>query len=229
MVEKSNINEWAMADRPRERFMTGGAETLSNAELLAILVGSGTQGENAVSLMNRLLADCNNSLSSLGKMTLRQLCEYRGIGQAKAITILAACELGRRRAIVSQDERPKISSSTDIYNLMRPRIQDLDVEEAWTLLLNNQMRLLRTVRLSHGGLTETCVDVRLLLREALLCNATCIVLCHNHPSNLARPSTADDDLTRRIQQAACTMRIRFIDHVILTDSGFYSYADSGKL
>jgi len=228
-MERLNINQWAEADRPRERFMAEGAESLSNAELLAILVGSGSAGENAVELMNRILSDCNNSLAALGKMSISQLCGYRGIGPAKAITIMAACELGRRRSMISPEERPQVKSSDDIYRLMRPHIQDLDVEEAWALLLNNQMRLIRRVRISHGGLTETSVDVRLILREALLANATMIVLCHNHPSNNARPSGPDDDLTRRVKSAADTMRIRLCDHVILTDSGYYSYADEGKL
>jgi len=229
METKLNINQWAEADRPRERFVAEGAAAMSNAELLAILVGSGSPGENAVELMQRLLSDCNNSLAQLGRLTLGQLRAYRGVGQAKAVRIMAACELGRRRSLSGKDERPQMKSSADIYRQMLPRIQDLDVEEAWVLLLNNHMRLIRPVRVSHGGLTETCVDVRLILREALLANATCIVLCHNHPSNHARPSGPDDDLTQRVKRAADTMRIRLCDHVILTDSGYYSYADEGKL
>lgn len=228
-MTKLNINQWAEADRPRERFMAEGAGALSNAELLAILVGSGNNEENAVELMQRLLSDCNNSLSQLGRMTIGQLRQYKGIGEAKAISIMAACELGRRRTMSSQDERPKLQQSIDIYHYMLPRIQDHDVEQAWVLLLNNQMLLIRAVRLSQGGLTETSVDIRLLLREALLANATCIVLCHNHPSNLARPSSSDDDLTQKLKNAANTMRLRLCDHIILTDSGYYSYADEGRL
>lgn len=228
-MTKLNINQWAEADRPRERFMAEGAGALSNAELLAILVGSGNNEENAVELMQRLLFDCNNSLSQLGRMTIGQLRQYKGIGEAKAISIMAACELGRRRTMSSQDERPKLQQSIDIYHYMLPRIQDHDVEQAWVLLLNNQMLLIRAVRLSQGGLTETSVDIRLLLREALLANATCIVLCHNHPSNLARPSSSDDDLTQKLKNAANTMRLRLCDHIILTDSGYYSYADEGRL
>lgn len=229
MATKLNINQWAENDRPRERFMANGASSLSNAELLAILVGSGTPGENAVELMQHILADCNNSLAQLGRLTLGQLCQYRGIGQAKAITIMAACELGRRRSLSGREERPRMTSSAEIYQEMLPRIQDHDTEEAWVMLLNNQMRLIRTVMISHGGLTETSVDVRLILREALLANATCIVLCHNHPSNLARPSGPDDDITQRVKRAADTMRIHLCDHIILTDSGYYSYADEGRL
>lgn len=229
MTTRLNINQWDEGDRPREKFMANGPASLSNAELLAILIGSGSAEENAVELMHHVLSDCNNSLSALGKMTLRELSQYKGIGTAKAIAIMAACELGRRRAISDKEVRPQLSTSMDIYSYMKPHIQDLDVEEAWILLLNNQMRLIRSVRLSHGGLTETSVDVRLVLREALLANAIAIVLCHNHPSNSPRPSGQDDALTQRLKRAADTMRLRLCDHLILTESGYYSYADEGKL
>ena len=185
---KLNINQWAEEDRPREKLMTLGAEALSNAELLAILIGSGSTKETAVELMKRILVNCHNNLNTLGKMSIRDLCQYNGIGEAKAITILAACELGKRRVREKAEERPQLSTATDIYNYMYTRTQDLDVEEAWIVLMNQNYRLIKTVRLSHGGLTETAVDVRVAMKEAIMANATVMVLCHNHPSNNPKPS-----------------------------------------
>ena len=190
-MDKLNINQWAEEDRPREKMERLGAEALSDAELLAILVGSGSPQEDAVSLMKRILSDCNNNLNTLGKMTLRQLCEYNGVGPAKAITILAACELGKRR--------------------------------------NQNNRLIKKVRISHGGITEVSVDIRIIMREAVLANATIIAVCHNHPSGNLRPSTADNDLTNQLQRACQLMRIHFMDHVILTDGNYFSYRETGRL
>ena len=220
---KLNINQWAEEDRPREKLMTLGAEALSNAELLAILIGSGSTKETAVELMKRILVNCHNNLNTLGKMSIRELCQYNGIGEAKAITILAACELGKRRVREKAEERPQLSTATDIYNYMYTRTQDLDVEEAWIVLMNQNYRLIKTVRLSHGGLTETAVDVRVAMKEAIMANATVMVLCHNHPSNNPKPSKDDDRLTERIKKACELMRIHFLDHIILTDGMYYSY------
>ncbi len=226
---KLNINQWAEEDRPREKLMTLGAEALSNAELLAILIGSGSTKETAVELMKRILVDCHNNLNTLGKMSIRDLCQYNGIGEAKAITILAACELGKRRVREKAEERPQLSTATDIYNYMYTRTQDLDVEEAWIVLMNQNYRLIKTVRLSHGGLTETAVDVRVAMKEAIMANATVMVLCHNHPSNNPKPSKDDDRLTERIKKACELMRIHFLDHIILTDGMYYSYHEMGRL
>lgn len=226
---KLNINQWAEEDRPREKLMTLGAETLSNAELLAILIGSGSTKETAVELMKRILVDCHNNLNTLGKMSIRDLCQYNGIGEAKAITILAACELGKRRVREKAEERPQLSTATDIYNYMYTRTQDLDVEEAWIVLMNQNYRLIKTVRLSHGGLTETAVDVRVAMKEAIMANATVMVLCHNHPSNNPKPSKDDDRLTERMKKACELMRIHFLDHIILTDGMYYSYHEMGRL
>ena len=226
---KLNINQWAEEDRPREKLMTLGAEALSNAELLAILIGSGSTKETGVELMKRILVNCHNNLNTLGKMSIRDLCQYNGIGEAKAITILAACELGKRRVREKAEERPQLSTATDIYNYMYTRTQDLDVEEAWIVLMNQNYRLIKTVRLSHGGLTETAVDVRVAMKEAIMANATVMVLCHNHPSNNPKPSKDDDRLTERMKKACELMRIHFLDHIILTDGMYYSYHEMGRL
>ena len=226
---KLNINQWAEEDRPREKLMALGAEALSNAELLAILIGSGSTKETAVELMKRILVDCHNNLNTLGKMSIQDLCQYNGIGEAKAITILAACELGKRRVREKAEERPQLSTATDIYNYMYTRTQDLDVEEAWIVLMNQNYRLIKTVRLSHGGLTETAVDVRVAMKEAIMANATVMVLCHNHPSNNPKPSRDDDRLTERMKKACELMRIHFLDHIILTDGMYYSYHEMGRL
>ena len=223
------INEWAKEDRPREKMERLGAEALSNAELLAILIGSGTPNESAVELMQKVLSQSNNSLNTLGKKSIKELMAFKGVGPAKAITILAACELGKRRQQELAEERLRLDSSQGIYQLMRPTLQDLDAEEAWLLLLNQQCKLIKKMRLSHGGLTQTMVDVRILVREALLANATLIVLCHNHPSGSLHPSREDDHLTERVKKACDLMSLHFIDHLIITDGAYYSYRDEGRL
>ena len=230
-MNKLSINQWAENDRPREKMMRLGAQALTDAELLAILIGSGSTDESAVALMQRVLNDCNNNLNTLGKMSIDQLADkrYKGLGPAKAVTILAACELGKRRQVEKIQEREKLDSATAIYNLMHPLLQDEPVEQAWLLVMNHNFKLITRVQLSHGGLTETAVDVRLALKHALLCNATVMALCHNHPSNNPHPSNNDDALTRQMASACKTMRIHFIDHVIITDGLYYSYRDEGKL
>lgn len=228
-MDKLNINQWAEEDRPREKMERQGAQTLTDAELLAILVGSGSPQEDAVSLMKHILADCNNNLNTLGKLTIRDLCLYNGVGPAKAITILAACELGKRRQMDRPEERPDLGTATKIYNHMHPLLQDCDVEEFWLLLMNQNYRLIKKIRISHGGITETAVDIRIIMREAVLANATILAVCHNHPSGNLRPSMHDNDLTVQIQRACKLMRIHFMDHVILTDGSYFSYRESGRL
>ena len=204
-----------------------GAEALSNAELLAILIGSGSTKESAVDLMKRVLADSKNNLNTLGKMSIHELCQYNGIGEAKAITILAACELGKRRQMESPEERPDLGTATRLYNYMHPIMQDLDVEEFWVLLLNQHYRLIKKVRISHGGITETAVDIRIIMKEAVLANTTILAVCHNHPSGNLKPSRQDDELTKSIKRACELMHIHFLDHVIITDGQYYSYHESG--
>lgn len=228
-MKKLNISQWSEEDRPRERLRDLGPQVLSDAELLAILIGSGTPKESAVDLMKRLLADCNNSLNTLGKKSIRELCEYNGIGEAKAITILAACELGKRRQQETPEERPDLGTATRIYNHMHPVLQDLDVEEFWVLLMNQNYRLIKKLRIAHGGITEVSVDVRIIMREAILANATILAVCHNHPSGSLRPSQQDNLLTESIHRACNTMRIHFLDHIIITDGHYYSYRESGRI
>ena len=229
MNERLTIAHWSEDDQPREKLRNNGPQSLSDAELLAILIGSGTPGVSAVDLMQDILHDCRNNLNTLGKMSIRQLCEYKGIGEAKAITILAACELGKRRQMDRPEERPDLGTATKIYNHMHPVLQDCDVEEFWLLLMNQNNRLIKKLRISHGGITETAVDIRIILREAVLANATVIAVCHNHPSGNLRPSTADNELTHQLQRACQLMRIHFMDHVILTDGSYFSYRETGRL
>ena len=227
--DKLNINQWAEEDRPREKLMRLGAGALTNAELMAILIGSGSPKESAVDLMKRILNDCDNNLNKLGRMSIRELQVYNGMGPAKAVSILAACELGKRRQMEKVQERKDLGSPQAIYDYMRPIMQDLDTEEAWIILMNQNYRLIKEERLSHGGITETLVDVRVIVKEALLNNATIVALCHNHPSNNARPSKEDDRLTERVKKACELMRIYLLDHVIVIESNYYSYREKGRL
>lgn len=228
-TSRLTIAHWAEDDRPREKMARLGAAALSSAELLAILIGSGSTDESAVELMKRVLNDCGNNLNTLGKRTIADLTRYKGMGPAKAITILAACELGKRRQLEKAEERPDLSSAEAIYNHLHPLMQDLDTEEAWILLMNQNFKLIKRERISHGGISETAVDVRIIIRDALLNNATIVALAHNHPSQNARPSREDDKLTQRIKAACDVMRIFFADHIIITDGRYYSYREEGRL
>ena len=228
-LHRLRVKEWAKEDRPREKLMMKGPEALSNAELLAILIGSGNSNETAVDLMKRMLRDNKDSLAMLGKMSIQEMMKYNGIGEAKAITLLAACELGKRRQQSSMPEAPKLDTPQNIYNLMHPIMRDLKVEESYVLLLNTNFQLISKIKLSQGGLVETAVDVRMVLKEALLAGATVIALVHNHPSGNTNPSRNDDTLTNHILQACNTMRIHLADHVIITDGNYYSYRENGKL
>lgn len=228
-MEKLSINQWALEDRPREKFMQLGAEALSKAELLAILIGSGTTKESAVDLMKRIMKDCDDNLNTLGKKSLQQLMEYHGIGEAKAVTIMAACELGKRRDNEEAIRREKIDNADAIYRSMLPKMRDLDIEQAWVLLMNQNYKLIKAERISSGGITETAVDVRQIIKLAVLNNATVIALVHNHPSNNPHPSSDDDNITRRVKKACELMRIHFLDHVIVTEGQYYSYFERGRL
>ncbi len=229
MTERLTITQWAEEDRPREKMMFHGVSALSNAELLAILIVSGNTEESAVGLMRKVLADYSNNLNELGKASIDELCRYKGIGPAKAITILAASELGKRRKEEKVEERVAILSSKDVYECFYPLMCDLPTEECWVLLLNQASKIIDKVKIGAGGLNATAVDVRCILREALLKRASAIALCHNHPSGSIRPSREDDRLTQQVNQASQCMNIRLVDHVILTDGAFYSYADEGRI
>lgn len=228
-MKSISINNWAEADRPREKLERLGANALSDAELLAILIGSGTANESAVDLMKRILKDCNNNLNTLGKLSLHRLEEYKGIGPAKAITILAACELGKRRQRAKVEDAPLLNSAEAIYNYMHTTIQDLDIEEGWILMMKQNFRLIEAKRISIGGLTMAPIDIRLMMKEALMKNTTILAFCHNHPSGNTSPSHEDDLLTTRIRKACELLSIHFADHVVLTDGKYYSYREEGRL
>lgn len=229
METKLNINQWAEEDRPREKMMQQGPSALSNAELLAILIGSGNTEDTAVGLMRKVLDRYHHSLNELGKAGIDELCRFKGIGPAKAVTILAASELGKRRMEEAPKDRKQIRSSRDIYELFYPLMCDLPVEECWILLLNQSSKVIDRIRISQGGLASTQVDVRCILREALLKRAVSLVLCHNHPSGNISPSHDDDRLTQAVKQASAVMNIRLLDHLIVTDGAYYSYSDEGRL
>lgn len=227
--QKLNINQWAEEDRPREKMMSKGADALSEAELLAILIGSGNTEETAVELMRRMLADCRNDLNALARWDVRDYSRFKGMGPAKSITIMAALELGKRRKLQELKERVHITYSRDIFDLFHPLMCDLEQEEFWVLLLNHANKVIDKVRISTGGIDGVYADVRTILREALLQRATHIALIHNHPSGNPHPSEQDRKLTQHIREAARTMNIRLTDHVIITDDKFYSFADEGLL
>ena len=225
------IKNWAPEDRPRERLLLNGAETLSKAELLAILIGSGVPGKSAVEVMRGILSDYGDSLMLLAKASVQELMRYEGIGEAKAVTILAACQLANQRLKENLPERMHIKSSADIHEYLRPMMQDLTIEECHLLLLDQGMRVKGSVLLSRGGIAAVSVDVRELLRHALLAQATDVVLCHNHPSGRTNPSREDDNLTKRLASVAKELGVRFVDHIIVCEgeSNYYSFADQGKI
>ncbi|MCI5663304.1 MAG: DNA repair protein RadC [Mediterranea sp.] len=228
MDGKLTLKQLAEADRPREKMMQKGAEALSDAELLAILIGSGNTEESAVTLMQRILSAAGNNLNQLGKWEIRDFAAFKGMGPAKSLTIMAALELGKRRKW-QRSERTTIHSSADIYDIFHPLLCDLPTEEFWILLLNQASKVIDKIRISRGGIDQTSADVRTILREALLARATQLVLIHNHPSGNTRPSTDDRRLTEMVQQAARTMNIRLTDHLIVTDGSYYSFHDEGVI
>ena len=223
------IKEWAPEDRPRERLLANGAETLSKAELLAILIGSGVPGKSALDIMRTMLSDYGDSLMALGKASVGDLMRYEGIGEAKAVTIIAACQLANQRLKEKLPERMHISTSADAFEYFRPRMQDLTIEECHLLLLDQGMKVKNSVLLSRGGLASASVDVRQLLREALLGQAVSVVLCHNHPSGQTNPSRDDDNLTKKAAEACNAVGIRLLDHIIFAGNNYYSYQENGKI
>ena len=230
MRDKMVITDWALEDRPREKMLLKGIRSLSNAERSAILIGSGNRRETAVELSQRILNNMGNSLNRLGKVSVQDLTgQFEGIGEAKAISIIAALELGRRRKSEDVMTRRKITCSRDVYDLMYASMVDLPQEEFWIVLLNVANTVLDTIRISQGGTAATLVDVKLVLKPAILQQASSIMLCHNHPSNNTTPSQADYDLTAKIVSAASFLDIRVLDHLIICESGYYSFADEGRL
>lgn len=221
------IKNWAEIDRPREKLLKKGKRSLTDAELLAILIGSGNTEESAVDLCRKILAGTGNSLNKLGKISVRKLMSYRGIGEAKAISIMAAMELGRRRRLEEAQDEWKIHSGGSVWRVMQPIIGELPHEEFWVLYLNNSHKVIDQVQLSKGGITGTVVDIRLALKMALDLRATSIILAHNHPSGSLKPSFADKQLTRKLKAAGESMDIRVLDHVIVTEKSFFSFVEGG--
>lgn len=222
-----SIKKWAEDDKPREKLLNKGCQALSDAELLAILIGSGSRNESAVDLCKRILQHNQNNLSVLSRQTIAQLITFKGIGEAKAITIVAALELGRRRRAEEARKVVAINSSNSVFEYMQPLIGDLSHEEFWVLLLNNSNKIIGKIQLSKGGLTATVVDVRLLFKQVIEQLATAIVLVHNHPSGQLVPSEADRHITEKIKRAGEVLDVKLLDHVIVTEHAYYSFADEG--
>lgn len=220
-----SIKSWAEDDRPREKLMLKGKTALSDAELIAILIGSGGRNESAVALSKRILASIDNNLNKLGKISVLDLQKFKGIGEAKAISIITALELGRRRRLEEAMELPQITGSKAIFNIMQPLIGELQHEEFWIVYLNNSNKVLHKEQLSKGGLTGTLVDVRLVFKKAIELFSTAIILCHNHPSGKLQPSQADKSITSKLKLAGETLDIKVLDHLIITENAYFSFAD----
>lgn len=220
------IKNWSEDDKPREKLMLKGKVALSDAELMAILIGSGSRNESAVALSQRILANAGN-LNSLGKVSISQLMQFKGIGEAKAITIIAALELGRRRRVEDTVELSKIISSKNAFEIMQPIIGELSHEEFWVLFLNNSNKVISKSQLSKGGIAGTVVDIRLVFKLALENGATGLILCHNHPSGNLKPSDADKQITKKIKTAGEILDVKILDHLIITETKYYSFVDEG--
>ncbi len=232
MQEKTtsfSIKNWSDDDKPREKLIQKGRLVLSDAELLAILIGSGNHDESAVALSKRILASTNNNLNELGKLTIKQLMQFKGIGEAKAVTIAAALEIGRRRRDGVIQKIAKINSSKDVFELLQPILGELPHEEFWIIYLNNSNKILHKEQLSKGGITGTLVDVRLVLKQALEYGAVGLVLAHNHPSSTLVPSNADKQITEKLKMAAEALDIKVLDHLIITEKAYFSFADQQLL
>ena len=221
------ITNWSEDDKPREKLMLKGKSVLSDAELIAILIGSGSRNESAVDLSKKILASVDNNLNALGKVSISQLMNFKGIGEAKAISIIAALELGRRRRAEEVVELKKVTSSKVIFEIMQPIIGELPHEEFWIIYLNNSNKVISKSQLSKGGITGTLVDIRIVFKTALEMGATALILCHNHPSGTLIPSDADRQITRKLKLAGESLEIKVLDHLIVTETSYFSFADEG--
>ena len=227
--QHASIKTWAEDDRPREKLIAKGKIALSDSELIAILISTGTRELSAVDLAKQILQSVNNNLNQLGRLNVKELCKFKGIGEAKAISIITALELGKRRRETESTQLKKIDSSTDAFNILQPYLGDLHHEEFWVLFLSNANKVLKKEQLSVGGLTGTVADVRRIYKSALEQNATAIVIAHNHPSGTLRPSQADKQLTRKVKEGGQILDIKLLDHIIVTEKNYYSFADEGML
>ena len=223
------IKSLAEDDRPREKLANKGSQALSDAELLAILIGSGSRSESAVDLCRRILKDASNNLRELSRISIPQLMQYKGIGEAKAITIAAALELGRRQQATDPLDRPRITCSRDAFRVIGPALQDLGHEEFWVLLLSNSGQLLRKEQIGSGGIKQVSVDIRMIFKSALEHMAVSIILIHNHPSGGLKPSSQDLDITKKIFEAGKVLDIQIMDHLIISSNGYLSMADEGLI
>jgi DNA repair protein RadC len=223
------ITDWAVEDRPREKLIQKGSSSLSDAELLAILINSGTKDRSAVDLGRELLGIVNNNLNSLGKLTIADIKKIRGIGTARAVTIAASLELGRRRKMAEVQDVPQIRSSKDVADIFQPLLSDLVHEEFWILFLNRSNKVINKMKLSQGGISGTVTDVRIVMKKAIEYLASGIIVCHNHPSGNLNPSESDSKITQKIKEAGNLMDIQLLDHLIISDKDYYSFADNGLL
>jgi DNA repair protein RadC len=225
-----SIKSWSVDDRPREKMIAKGRHALSDSELLAIILGSGSRGESAVDLSKRILADYQNDLNELGKLSIKDLVKnYKGVGEAKAINILACLELGRRRQQTPTLDKPIIKTSKDSFKILYPLVSDLNQEEFWVLLANRGLRFIRTERIGIGNLHSVIVDARTVVKLALDHQASNIVLCHNHPSGKLAASQADINITNKIRSAVELFDIKIVDHIIIADQNYYSFSDNGLI
>lgn len=224
-----SIKGWSKDDRPREKLLSQGSSSLSNSELIALLIGSGTPNESAVELSKRILKSIDNNLNELGKFNAAQLQKLKGIGKAKAITIMAAMELGRRRKLDSQTETTKITDSQTVVDYFAPILLDLTHEEFWVMMLNRANKVIDHQKISQGGIAGTVTDIRIIFKKALEYQASSLIVCHNHPSGNISPSNADINITHKIKDAGNIMDINMLDHIIITDHSYYSFADEGMI
>ncbi len=224
-----SIKQWAEEDRPREKMLSKGKEALSNAELIAILIGSGNNEESAVDLSRRILRDNNNNLIELSRLTINDLMKYKGIGEAKAVSIVAALELGKRRRYSETLEKPTIKNSKIAFECFYPQVSDLNHEQFWIMLLNNANKIIRLEKIGVGGMTGTTADPKKIFKCALENNAASVMLCHNHPSGNITPSNADKILTNNIIKAGQFLEIKILDHIIIGNDNYFSFADEGLL
>ena len=223
------ITDWAPSDRPREKLVEKGAAALSDAELLAILIGSGTRQKSAVDLGRELLSLAGNNLNSLGRLDIADLRTLHGIGEARAVTIAAALELGRRRKLAESPENGQIKSSADVFNIFQPLLSDLSHEEFWILFLNRSNKPLNRMKVSQGGISGTVTDVRIIMKKAVEHLASGLIVCHNHPSGNNNPSESDIQITRKIREAGSMLDVQLLDHIIIAGTTYYSFADNGLL
>ncbi len=229
MYQNLSIKKWSVEDRPREKLINKGAQSLSDAELLAILIGSGTRNITAVELSKNILSSTGNNLNQLGKLSLKELEKNKGIGKVRALTIMAALELGRRRKFSETVKKQKITSSKDVFDLFHPLLSDLVHEEFWILLLNRSNYMIGKSRISQGGLSGTVIDARIILKNAIEKLSSGLILCHNHPSGNIKPSEADKQITKKMKDAASLMDINLMDHIIIGENDYFSFADEGIL